>query len=40
MKALPAALVLALAAVSLFANGDRESTLTILYSSSLNGNHL
>ena len=38
MKALPAALVLALAAVSLFANGDRESTLTILYSSSLNGN--
>ncbi len=38
MKALPAVLVLALAAVSLFANGDGEPTLTILYSSSLNGN--
>ena len=38
MKALPAALALALAAVSLFAHGDGERTLTILYSSSLNGN--
>ncbi len=38
MKALPAALVLAVAALSLSANGNGGHTLTILYSSSLNGN--
>ena len=38
MKALPAVLVLALVSVSLSAHGDGEHTLTILYSSSLNGN--
>jgi 2',3'-cyclic-nucleotide 2'-phosphodiesterase (5'-nucleotidase family) len=38
MKALPAALILALAALSLSAHGEGEHTLTILYSSSLNGN--
>jgi 2',3'-cyclic-nucleotide 2'-phosphodiesterase (5'-nucleotidase family) len=38
MKALPAALILALAAFCLSAHGNDEHTLTILYSSSLNGN--
>ena len=38
MKALPAALILVLAAFSLSAHGNGEHTLTILYSSSLNGN--
>jgi len=38
MKTLPAALILALAAFCLSANGNGEHTLKILYSSSLNGN--
>jgi 2',3'-cyclic-nucleotide 2'-phosphodiesterase (5'-nucleotidase family) len=38
MKVLPAALILALAALTLSANGNGERTLRILYSSSLNGN--
>jgi 2',3'-cyclic-nucleotide 2'-phosphodiesterase (5'-nucleotidase family) len=38
MRALPAALILAPAALSLSADGNVERTLTILYSSSLNGN--
>lgn len=38
MRAFPTVLVLALAAASLSARGDGERTLTILYSSSLNGN--
>ena len=38
MKACPAIFVLALAAASLCAQGNSEGTLTILYSSSLNGN--
>jgi 2',3'-cyclic-nucleotide 2'-phosphodiesterase (5'-nucleotidase family) len=38
MKALPAVLALVLAASSLSAHGNGEYTLTILYSSSLNGN--
>lgn len=38
MKTFPAVLLLAFLSVSLFALGDGEVTLTILYSSSLNGN--